>query len=440
MADFDVFLCHNSADKPEVIKIAEQLRDRGIQPWIDVWELRPGLSWQDILEEQINEIPAAAVFIGSNGLGPWQNMELQAYLRRFAINRHPVIPVLLNTAPKIPQLPIFLEGNTWVDFRLKEPDPLQQLIWGITGKKISKNFPITSRKVPRLLSYLPNRGEQDFKIYQAFKKCLEQSLPHPLVCIVHGDVFQCHYEFLERLQKVSIPRLLGIEPSKIPIQKYPLGWPDRSRSYDDLSKQLKKNLADSVLGKSLSPIEKINKTFCEYPGPVVVHTDLPTEDWRQATDAINKFLVFWQNWPDLMPGQNLIVCLFIKYQIKRQKEFNRFSFKWLFNYLKTLWRNNRYRRIKKRICTQVEALREDDYNRLAIAVLPELPSISRTHVETWAQSEATRKLIGEEMVGKLLRDIGEIFDDWQERTSSDLIPMDDLAKKLRALLNELLAV
>jgi hypothetical protein len=137
MGKFDVFLCHNSADKPEVIKIANQLIEREIKPWLDIWELRPGFSWQDILEEQIKDISAAAVFIGSNGLGPWQEMELRAYLRKFVKKRCPVIPVIMATAPKVPELPTFLEGHTWVDFRKNNPAPIDQLIWGITGKKIT---------------------------------------------------------------------------------------------------------------------------------------------------------------------------------------------------------------------------------------------------------------------------------------------------------------
>jgi hypothetical protein len=37
---FDVFLCHNSEDKPAVIEIAQQLQQNGLKPWLDVWELR----------------------------------------------------------------------------------------------------------------------------------------------------------------------------------------------------------------------------------------------------------------------------------------------------------------------------------------------------------------------------------------------------------------
>ena len=133
--DFDVFLCHNGIDKPAVKKIGEQLKEQGLLPWLDVWELRPGLPWQRALEEQIEHIKAAAVFVGKDGMGPWQQLELEAFLREFVHRGCPVIPVLLDYAPKEPQLPIFLRGMTWVDFRKPDSEPMENLIWGITGTR-----------------------------------------------------------------------------------------------------------------------------------------------------------------------------------------------------------------------------------------------------------------------------------------------------------------
>lgn len=130
---FDVFICHNSQDKPEVREIALKLEEMGLVPWLDVWELQPGLPWQRELERQIHSIKAAAVFVGESGIGPWQEKEIEAYLRRFVNQRCPVIPVLLTNAPKQPKLPLFLKGMTWVDFRRSRPEPLERLIWGITG-------------------------------------------------------------------------------------------------------------------------------------------------------------------------------------------------------------------------------------------------------------------------------------------------------------------
>ncbi|RAM51082.1 MAG: transcriptional regulator [Hapalosiphonaceae cyanobacterium JJU2] len=135
---FDVFLCHNSEDKEAVIEIADKLESHNIRPWLDDWELQPGYPWQPELEKQIKNIKAAAVFVGRSGLGPWQEDEIYGFLRQFKQRKCPVIPVLLLDAPQQPQLPIFLEGITWVDFRQKTlvyTDPWQKLIWGITGRK-----------------------------------------------------------------------------------------------------------------------------------------------------------------------------------------------------------------------------------------------------------------------------------------------------------------
>ena len=130
--DFDVFLCHNSADKPTVRQIANRLREHGILPWLDEAELPPGRDWQEELERRIGGIRAAAVFVGPNGIGPWQNRELRAFLNEFAERGCPVIPVLLPGAVA-PRLPVFLRGMTWVDLRAQ--DGIELLIWGITGRK-----------------------------------------------------------------------------------------------------------------------------------------------------------------------------------------------------------------------------------------------------------------------------------------------------------------
>ena len=153
--EFDVFLCHNGQDKPEVKDIAETLKQQGLTPWLDEWELQPGLPWQRELEKQIQNIKSAAVFVGGSGIGPWQHMEIEAYLRRFVKQGCPVIPVLLPNAPEQPELPLFLEGMTWVDFRRLSPKPMERLIWGITGIKPRSPLELTSEN-----SKTPNKEEQ----------------------------------------------------------------------------------------------------------------------------------------------------------------------------------------------------------------------------------------------------------------------------------------
>jgi hypothetical protein len=131
--EYDVFLCHNSKEKSEVIAIGDRLIQRGLLPWLDRDVLRPGLRWLPEIERQILSIPSAAVLVGGSGIGPWQDEEIDAILRTFKKQNRPVIPVMLEGAPEI-ELPPFLDGRTRVDFRKNQPDPMDQLVFGITGK------------------------------------------------------------------------------------------------------------------------------------------------------------------------------------------------------------------------------------------------------------------------------------------------------------------
>lgn len=133
--DFDMFLCHNREDKPSVRQLYEGLIERGLSPWFDEEHLRPGQPWQRELEATIPRIKTAAVIVGPHGEGPWQTVELDAFLREFVSRGCPVIPVLLSDAGATPTLPLFLRSFTWVDYRRSVPDPWSRLIWGITGAR-----------------------------------------------------------------------------------------------------------------------------------------------------------------------------------------------------------------------------------------------------------------------------------------------------------------
>jgi hypothetical protein len=132
---FDVFLSHNSKDKPAVRELKRLLAARELAVWLDEDELRPGMPWQELLESGINSSSSVAVLVGRDGLGPWEDEEMRAALQLAVKAKRPVIPVLLPGTPEKPELPLFLTNRTWVDLRagLSE-DGLEKLIWGITGK------------------------------------------------------------------------------------------------------------------------------------------------------------------------------------------------------------------------------------------------------------------------------------------------------------------
>ncbi|HBL27442.1 MAG TPA: hypothetical protein DD490_11460 [Acidobacteria bacterium] len=183
---FDVFLSHNSKDKPAVRELAGKLRARGLTVWLDEDQLVPGRPWQEALEEIIRSIPCAAVLVGKDGLGPWEIPEMRAALSQFARRKLPVIPVLLPGAAQEPELPLFLQELTWVDLRNGWTEAgLDRLQWGIRGEKA---------------------GEPSFAAYRAW--AAERSSGLSLVGVGRGDVRM-------RFEEVYVPLRFGWRPERL---------------------------------------------------------------------------------------------------------------------------------------------------------------------------------------------------------------------------------
>jgi hypothetical protein len=132
---FDVFLAYNTHDIADVLEICAALRLHGIRPWIDVEQVRPGTWAQDAIQHAIRAVRTAAVFLGPQGTGRWQMLEIRAFVERCTIEELPVVPVLLPGVPEPPPELMVLRQLNYVRFEhsVREPGPLQRLCWGITG-------------------------------------------------------------------------------------------------------------------------------------------------------------------------------------------------------------------------------------------------------------------------------------------------------------------
>jgi hypothetical protein len=99
---YDVFLSHQSGDKPQVETIAAWLADKeGLKPFLDKWHLIPGEPWQETLEDALDRSRTCAVFLGPSKLGPWENEEMRVALDDRVRNKlFRVIPVLLPGAER----------------------------------------------------------------------------------------------------------------------------------------------------------------------------------------------------------------------------------------------------------------------------------------------------------------------------------------------------
>ena len=139
---FNVFLCHNSADKSVVAKLATKLKDLGLNPWLDAWHLGAGEPWLPAIERALGNSDACAVIVGPNGLGNVHEDEMWVALQhgiesKRESRRFRIIPILLpnSTRGDRLRLPKFLTANTWVEFTrsIEEPVAIEKLVKAIRG-------------------------------------------------------------------------------------------------------------------------------------------------------------------------------------------------------------------------------------------------------------------------------------------------------------------
>jgi hypothetical protein len=143
VADYDVLLFHDPADKEEVEEVAAALRIYGVLPWLGPPAGPNHALFFQELTGQIGAARSVAVFVGRGEQAPWQQKEvgelLQSLSRRKRVS---IIPVCLKSCPKRPKLPKYLERQRWVDFRRSQADEaVSSLVAEITGfKPIDNNF------------------------------------------------------------------------------------------------------------------------------------------------------------------------------------------------------------------------------------------------------------------------------------------------------------
>ncbi|MFQ4134913.1 toll/interleukin-1 receptor domain-containing protein [Nodosilinea sp. PGN35] len=134
---FDVFLAHNSKDKPLIQQIYKKLRERGIKPWLDTERIAPGDSLLEKIQEAIIQSKTAAICIGSTGVGKWQSLEAQTFIGLCIQQGVKVIPVLLPSVKSVPNELFILQNFRFVQFEenLDDEQDFDLLEWGITGVK-----------------------------------------------------------------------------------------------------------------------------------------------------------------------------------------------------------------------------------------------------------------------------------------------------------------
>lgn len=103
-----VFISHSRVNSSAALRLCHELRDRGVDTWLDVCHQYPGADWDESVVAAIQAASGFVFLIGPPGPGErCQTFEWQQVVNRgyYLDNSKPLIPVLIGE----PEVPGFLK-------------------------------------------------------------------------------------------------------------------------------------------------------------------------------------------------------------------------------------------------------------------------------------------------------------------------------------------
>jgi WD40 repeat protein len=142
----NVFLCHNSIDKPAVKQIADAIElDFGIPHFLDAYAIPVGEQFIPWIERALAESSGCAIFLGANGWGPTHLWEAELALARARKDQEfRLVPVALpgmdqSETLKLGSGTVFRDMN-WANFGkgLDDPEAIEKFRSTLTGEKVEQ--------------------------------------------------------------------------------------------------------------------------------------------------------------------------------------------------------------------------------------------------------------------------------------------------------------
>jgi len=116
-----VFISHNANDKPFARRLANDLKNHGIEVWIDEAEIKLGDSLIDKISEGITEVDYVAVLLSKHSVSSeWVKREVNVALTHEISGKNvKILPLLLEKC----EIPIFLTDRLYADFTAENQYP-----------------------------------------------------------------------------------------------------------------------------------------------------------------------------------------------------------------------------------------------------------------------------------------------------------------------------
>lgn len=403
-----------------------------IESWYDR-EIKAGNDWEDEITKRLNTADIILLLISSDFLASdyCVDAEVERAMERHEANLARVIPVILRAcewtyAPfgklqALPKnaLPVMEWSNrdrAILDI-VKEIRKIAEEMIASSSEEKNLLTPTSRYAKPQipdkrrnLLPCLCDRGEQISDLVVAIHN---RQHHRPFIYVVHGDEQECPDMFQERLVYESLPEILNLKIDH-DLKDKPMAWPSRYKPDSDPLDLFRYGLAKVLPFDSRDSKKQMANKLANVEDPVVICTNVVTANWKPAgRELIESFIKLWSEWPDLLPGKILIICLIFTYEQGKERDY--------LSRQRLRWHNKKSRSF----------FEQPDFfepHNLSGVVLPELCAIKRNDVEHWVNAHACYLRGGELKKGECFRRIGSIF------ASRKAIEMEELVPHLRTMI------
>jgi hypothetical protein len=416
--DYDVFISHASQDKVVAHQVCESLEAAGVRCWIAPRNIRPAMGWAASIEQDIRRSRMLLLLFSASAN---ESEHVKREVELAFSEPKAVLPVRIQECKPTGSLRYYLHPVQWFD-ALTPPfasylptltDTVQQLL-AAADSRLSLR---PRRAIPDLLHYHCDRDDQESQL-EAALNCGETD--GPLVCIIHGDEDQCHDEFLERLRRVSLPRLFGLDQSQVGIKEYAINYPSSLADAPKFRDQLLRNLGRRILTETATSVLKVAGFLAGFPSPVVIQFRLLTDEWLRGRRAsIEPFLDFWAEWPAQPAKYRLLVCLLVTYRAGPQQGWFAWYDRWIL------------RRANACLRAFLCSLACPAAPRSRIILLDELRGVTQNELEVWSQDEYTREFCGDR---DLLAEVRALCRRPGFRDREGRVAMEKVANELKKIL------
>jgi tetratricopeptide (TPR) repeat protein len=116
----DVFICYSRKDEDFVLKLAENLKKKGVPVWLDQWDIPPGADWDQTIEKALDECTSLLLVISPSSV---ESEEVRSEWRSVLDKEKVVVPILYQPC----EIPYRLKSIQYIDFTSHSPDDKESI-------------------------------------------------------------------------------------------------------------------------------------------------------------------------------------------------------------------------------------------------------------------------------------------------------------------------